>query len=420
MDERQSKWLVVLSAVLALLVCGIVFFDPPASEREGDRRWEGIADGRTVDQVNGVTLALDGETIRVMREGARWRWVEPVAVPAEDSRIDALLRSVLDLQAGDAINVPPSRVGIGDGSPVVTVEVQGRPDLVVRIGDDAPVGSASYIQLDEGPVRASRTRIRAALPQRASDLREPALATFPRTEVARVELRSGEDQPSLTFERNGLGWWRTDQDPRVKVSEAAIHTLVDTIRFTKAASYLDTLPPFDDADWMLSVYWGDPQEQSVVRLKQFPDASWHAAGPNHPGQVVLSNGELAQLVAADEASWVDTRLVGLRPTTLERMVVMLDGAEMDASRTADGWSDPRAASVLVALETGEAVRAGAHPPPDGLPTGRIEIHQGDKVTVLTIHQTLADGTRVATETGTTAALQVSEGTLRALTDALAQ
>ncbi|MBO87580.1 MAG: hypothetical protein CL927_19695 [Deltaproteobacteria bacterium] len=420
MDERQSRWLVLLSAVLAVLVLGIVFLEPPTAERDGDRRWEGIADGRTVDQVTGMNLTLDGNRIRVVREGASWRWVEPVDVPAEGSRIDALLRSVLDLQAGEPIDVLPERVGLGDSSPVIALEVAERGDLVVRIGQDAPVGSASYIQLGQGAVRASRTRIRSALPQTLTDLREPTLASFPRSEVKRVMIQAASTLGSPIFERDVLGWWRTDLDPRVKASESAVHTLIDTIRFTKAQTYLDAMPPLQDSDWIVAVSWGDPTEEAAIQLKQRPDASWNASGPNHPGQVLLAGGELAELLQVDGTGWADTRLVGLRPTLLERLVVRLDGVELDTQRTADGWSDPRATAILVALETGEAVRGSPTPAPNGPPSGRIEVHQGGEVLSLTVHQATDAGDRVATEAGTSAPYIVTSGTLQAVAEALSQ
>ncbi len=156
MDERQSKWLVVLSALLGLLVVGIVQLEPPPPDPKNGRRWEAVANGRTVDQVDALELTLDGSLVRIERVSGQWKWVEPLDVAADGARIDALVRSVIDLQVGEAIDVMPSAVGLAENCPTLSLEASTHPPLVLRIGEDAPVGSASYVQLGEGPVQASR------------------------------------------------------------------------------------------------------------------------------------------------------------------------------------------------------------------------------------------------------------------------
>ena len=419
MDETQSKWLVALSALLALLVLGVVFLEPPDATRDTDRRWTGIAEGRTVDEVSAVILKLDGETVRIEREDGAWKWVTPVAVPAVGTAMDALVRSVLDLQAGETIDVQPASVGITPDSPTVTLETGGSTPLVLRIGDDAPIGSASYIQLGDGPIQASRTRILGALPHQLQDLREPSLVSFPRSDVNRISMQLEAGAP-IVFERDLLGWWRTDEAPRIRASESTIHTLVDTIRFSKASSFIDTEPPLTQGTMSVTVHWGDPPQESTITVQPMSPSGWRASGPNHPGQVVLATDDLPSILAGTPTNWVETRLVGLRPTLLERVHVSLDGVELTTMRTEDGWTDARTDALLTALETGEALRGAEIPGPEGSPTGRIDVQHGSTVASFTVYQPADGGGRITAETGTDARLVVSATTIDALTNALRQ
>ena len=83
-------------------------------------------------------------------------------------------------------------------------------------------------------------------------------------------------------------------------------------------------------------------------------------------------------------------------------------------------TDARTDSLLVALETGEALRGAQAPAPDGAPTGRIDVQQGTTVASFTLYQSIDGGGRVTTETGTDARMVVTAGTVEALTNALRQ
>ena len=278
MDERQSKWLVALSALLALLVLGVVFLEPSDPARDTDRRWTGIADGRTVDQVSAMILKLDGETIRVVRESGSWKWVEPIVVPAAGSAMDALVRSVLDLQAGEAIDVPPVSVGLTADSPTVTLETDGADPLVLRIGDNAPIGSA-HIQLGDGPVQASRTRISARCLTGSQTFASPALPASALRRRPDLRTAPGACVPGLRT-RCPAGGDRPDALEFAHQSRP--FTLIDTVRFTKASSYLDTEPPERRSDVghrALGHYHSKPPSPETML-----PSGWRASGPNHPAR----------------------------------------------------------------------------------------------------------------------------------------
>ena len=416
MDERQSRWLVALSALLALLVLGIVYLEPPAADPEDGRRWTRAAGDRSEETVTGITVRLGGDTMRARREAGAWRWVEPVEVAGDGARIDALVRSVLDVELGQTIDVDPTRVGLGDGAPSVTLELDGAEPLTYRVGEDAPVGSSTYVQDASGAVRATRTRLETALPASIHQLRSRSVVAFPRTDVTRIEIGASVDRPAIAFERNDQGWWFADQTPRLRASETHLHTVVDALRYAEAEAFYDTSPPLTDTARAVTVHHGG--STTTLRLAREPGGAWLASGPEQPGTVALAATDLIALLDSPRSTFTESRVLLLYPTQLQQLTVSLDGIEADASRTENGWSDARAEPLLVALEAGRAARGGVVPEPEGSATGRVQARFGSSETVVELFQALESGDRVARETGTNAPFLVEAGTLKALADAL--
>ena len=136
-------------------------------------------------------------------------------------------------------------------------------------------------------------------------------------------------------------------------------------------------------------------------------------------QGVLAASELPALLSRPQSAWVDRHVLTLRHTQLDRLEVVLDGMSMDARKTSEGWDDPRAEAVLVAIEAGSATRDPQLAGPSGEQSGRIIAHHGASTAQLQLFQDLGDGGRAARETGTEAPMAITPGTLTALKDALA-
>ena len=100
----------------------------------------------------------------------------PVAAPAAGSAMDALVRSVLDLRATPSTYSPPAWE-----SHLTARRSLSRPAAKhrwFRIGDDAPIGSASYIQLGDGPIQPSHPNL-GALPNQLQISASQVSSAFP-------------------------------------------------------------------------------------------------------------------------------------------------------------------------------------------------------------------------------------------------
>ena len=419
MENRQSRVLIVLSVVLTLLVLAIVFVEPPGPDPEEGRTWTRAFPDVAEDAVTAVRVSMAGREVLIEKVDGKWMWTAPVQAPADATQVDSLVSSMLFVDVGPALpELAPAGVGLDASATRVELQV-GAESLSLSVGEDAPVGSSTYVQVGDGPVQASRTRTSAAMPPRLDALRSRSLVVYPRSEVTELVVQSPDgERPPLHILRTDDGDWLADATPRLRADRTQVDTLVDALRYAEAESFLDEAGPLTDA-WVVTVSHSQPSQTTELRLAEGMDGVWRASGPVQPGQGVLAASELPELLARPPSAWVDPHLLTLRHTTLDRLEVVLDGRSMDARRTADGWDDPRAEAVLVAIETGSAQRGAPLPSPSGGETGVIIAHHGEVATELRLFQGLGDGGRAAKESGTEAPVAVSRGSLKALADALA-
>ncbi len=417
MENRQSQVLVALSVVLTLLVLAIVLLDPPAPDTDEGRTWTRAFPEVAEDAVIRVSLEMNDRSVVIDQVDGKWRWTAPVSAPADPTQVDSLISSMLFVDIGAALpDVAPESVGLAVPTAVVRLATATQ-EISLAVGDDAPVGSSSYVQLADGSVHPTRTRTSAVLPASVDALRSRGLIAFPRGNVTDLILRRPGSSSTLHIRRDQSGDWLDDTSPHLRADRARVDTLVDAIRYAEGDAFLDDAPPLDDG-WTVRVGHSDPTEWAQLTLAEGIDGVWRASGPRQPGQSVLGTSELPELLAQDPQEWVDRHLITLRHTQLDRLEVLLDGRSMDARRTADGWDDPRAEAVLVALAAGTAQRGEPAPSAVGEVTGRITAHHGDTSVELTLYQGLGDGGRAARESGTDAPLAVYRGALQALREAI--
>ena len=418
MDERQSRWLVALSALLAFFVLGILYLEPPPADPGEGRRWTRIAGDRSIATAAELEVRVSGQIVRMERVEGVWRWVEPLEVNGDGARVDALLQSLLDVELGDVIAVRPEEVGIDSEAVDLQVRFQDASSLELTVGDDAAVGSSTYVRDASGSVRATRTRLTTALPNSIDDLRTRAIASFPRSEVQRIGLGARGDQQPVAFERRGDHWWFADRLPALRASETRIHTLMDAVRYAEAEAFPDGVAELSPGAWTVSVEHGEPARTTELRLARSLDGSWLVSGPEQPSPVPLASSDLVALLESGDEGWLETRVLILRPTRLQRLEVQLDGDSVVADRTADGWGHPAAEALLVAIEAGRAERGAGLPKPEGASTGLLRATHDAGTVSVELFQTLQNGDRVATEDGTEAPFRVTAGTIEALQQAL--
>ncbi len=415
LENQQSRLLVGLSAVLSALVLGVVWLDPPPPDDTRGRVWTRALPDLGPESVVSLTVVQGESQCQINKVDGIWRWSSPVSAPAETARIDALVSGLLAIETGNPLETPASAVGLDAPHTMVTLQTVDGQSIPIELGDDSPVGSSTYLRLEGGPVVASRTRVSAVLPDSLADLRSPALIAFNRTDLQSIDILRA-DATSLRFVRTASEWWLEEPGPRTRADATAIASLVDAARYAEGATFFDTEGPLDRPDVTVRITESSGATFDLALATN--GVEWRASGPLQPGQATLAPSPLPDLVARMPAQWFDTHVLPIQPASLRGLTIEVDGEQVAATRSTEGWSDPRVDALLVALETGSALRGGELPAPEGPPTAIIEVQQGETPHRVEVFQAVPLGGRVAREPGADRPMLVTDGTLVALADAL--
>ncbi len=173
-----------------------------------------------------VTLAREGTTIVLRREGDRWRITAPVDDLADKNQVTSLLRSLEELEAlafydGDAAD--RSAFGLDHPSLELHVELGGGKTVALRVGNKTPDSPPGYYveRVGDGQVAKIAEWHRNRLDKGVNDLRDKKLFDCKVDEIARVsyERRDGD---SFALVKGDDGTWRVEPDPGRGVKQAVV------------------------------------------------------------------------------------------------------------------------------------------------------------------------------------------------------
>lgn len=142
-----------------------------------------------------------------------WQITAPKPMHADPEQVSMLLSSLSPLIAQEVVTTNASD-GNGSGlgqygldSPAIEIDLtqKGRPEQRLLIGDDTPVGSASYAMVAGGTrVFTTSSSAKSLLSKTANDLRDKRLITLNADQMNRIELvRNGT---TITLDRTAGGW----------------------------------------------------------------------------------------------------------------------------------------------------------------------------------------------------------------------
>lgn len=173
-----------------------------------------------------------------------WQIVAPEPMRADPEQVSLLLSSLSPLTAQEVVENKADNLNqYGLDSPALEIDLteKNRSQQRLLIGDDTPVGGASYAMLAGDP-RVYTTYGKSALNKSANDLRDKRLITLTTDQMSRIELDSGG--AAIVLARNGSGWalekpapYRTDS----MAADGLASALAD-------AEMADTQPPEKQAE----------------------------------------------------------------------------------------------------------------------------------------------------------------------------
>lgn len=395
MNDRQTRLLTILSAVLLVLVAVLVLVEPPAEDDEG-QDWS-PAYGETVDAstVTGIKLETPSGKIRLAKADGVWRLTEPIDELADDRKANDLARVLTELEVGKPLDVADGSLApFGLDAPIVArVERGDAPPVVVKVGSDAPVGMRTYVQIADDPkVRLSRERLRTSVSMTADDLRDHAVARFDRSAVKRIEIGS---PAALTLREDELGWWVSGRSGgELRADEERVRSFVQDVLDIRA----DDFPPpstwenrtvFDSLP--IRLWLVESTEPVLVQVDRWGADEWSVSGPAQKAPVRVRLAPLPGM-SRNVDPWTATNLVPVRDPQLSAVRLETARATFAAKRSEGTWEPAAGASVVSAIAASRVDRSRTVERPPVPPTGRIELEEdGHRLQTLSLFPALDNG-----------------------------
>ena len=206
----RTKGLLTASAVLAALAAAVWWSNREKKDGSPAKGSPKLISLKQEDITKIEILRTEGESTRLERgEDGAWRITAPEPLPGDKDAISSLVSSVASLEADKVVEEKPEDLaafGLKEPRVRVVIALKDGKSRTVLLGDDAPVGSGGFAQVDGDPkVYLLTSWVKGGLDKLAVDLRDKRLLTFNRDKIVRVELQRGGQ--AIEFSRNAQGDW---------------------------------------------------------------------------------------------------------------------------------------------------------------------------------------------------------------------
>ena len=142
----------ILFAIAAALGAFVLFYEIEGEEgrKEAEEVEKRLFPDLEPDAIESIVLPLtDDATVRLERRDGRWQIVEPIDFAADTFAADGVASALVELKSESLIDDPrsPEVYGLDAAGGAVRFRVGG-VESVLRLGDDTPLGSNSYVAID--------------------------------------------------------------------------------------------------------------------------------------------------------------------------------------------------------------------------------------------------------------------------------
>lgn len=239
----------VVFLVAAALFAFIYLYEIRGEEgrREAEEAEKRLFPDIEVDAVEELSFSpAGGEPVRLERADGRWQLREPLEFPADAFAADGMASALADLTRQQVLDdpQPPETYGLGEGALEIAFRAGGAEHRV-RIGDAAPVGSNTYVAVDQDPAVYTVASFGVnALRKDLGDLRDKRVAHFDQAAVDRIEARWPDGGVTLA---KGEGGWRLLSPVEDAADTATVDALLTDLNFLRATGFEDAPPPDADA-----------------------------------------------------------------------------------------------------------------------------------------------------------------------------
>lgn len=298
------KW--KTAAVLLLLaagLAGVYFYDiytlGPArdkAESAKGRLWS-----VEPKDIEALTIARKGETVRARRVEGGWELLEPIKGRGDRGVIDEIVTTLVTARMDREVDPNPAKAadfGLDPPAAQVTLEVKGRAEpLRLAVGEKNPTGVWVYAR--EGGKPAVMTLGESVARDTARplfDFRDKALLAFDRRNVTGLDLDVAGDRIGLVTEEPGA--WRMVTPKPYKADADLIGEFLEKLDQAKVREFLP-------AGAAVAAYGLDRPARATLWLGKDKERSSRSLlfgklDPEKKGVYVMRDGEPGVLLAPDE------------------------------------------------------------------------------------------------------------------------
>ncbi|MFM8471378.1 MAG: DUF4340 domain-containing protein [Limisphaerales bacterium] len=211
MNSSQTRWLLGLALALFVVIVADELRRPAAS---GKPVAEALVPQLRPASVTCVEFTRSNATLRAERVAGQWRLTSPLAYPANDLALNALLDVCSRLKPQLVIGSPQARspADFGLAPPQATaLFLQGGAPVELRIGSRTPVNNQLYVQVaGTTHIAVTDENLLELLPKSADDWRDRRLLSLAGVKFDRLRIRTGPRD--LLLQRNATNQlWRITQ-----------------------------------------------------------------------------------------------------------------------------------------------------------------------------------------------------------------
>jgi hypothetical protein len=236
----------ILFLVAAALAAFVYFYEIRGEEgrREAEEAEKRLFSGFEAADVTAIALtSSDGVEVRAERQDGRWQIVAPLAFPADGAAFDAMAAALEQTASDTTLEDPqePAVYGLDAEEREVRFRA-GDAEHALRLGNNTPVGSATYVAVvGEPSIHTVPTYRTSAYARAFDDLREKRLLTFDREGVNRIEASWPGGRVELARGDDG---WALLAPVIGPADEETVANLLSDLSYLRADGFVDE-PPED-------------------------------------------------------------------------------------------------------------------------------------------------------------------------------
>jgi len=195
---------------------------------------------RTADQVTRLSIAREGETILLEREGDAWRMLEPVAYPAEGPRVDDLILRILEFELKGEFREAVEEAFPEKGpEAVLTVTFRDGETKKIEAGNPHPsIDVRDRFYRVDGTLVIADPRLADALRVSADALRERIVSPVTRDRAVWISVEAAAGR-TLRFIRTSPGHWLAEAPFRGRADPNAVGELVESVNRLSVMDFVD-------------------------------------------------------------------------------------------------------------------------------------------------------------------------------------